>query len=143
MKNRSCVFKLSPVHPDEVHKILSNLKSSSSCGVDELGSSVIKLVKNELTPVLTHIVNLSISNQNFPAKWKKAKVIPLHKKDEILFPKNYRPVSLLPVFSKVLERCIFSQMVQYLEENNLFHPSHHGFRAKHSTATALIQMFDS
>ena len=108
-----------------------------------MGSCVLKLVKNEITPVLTHIVNLSISNYSFPSKWKKAKVIPLHKKDEILYPKNYRPVSLLPVFSKVLERCIFLQMVRYLEENNLLHPSHHGFRAKHSTSTALIQMFDS
>ena len=143
MKNRSCTFKLNPVHPDEIHKIFSRLKSSSSCGVDELGSCVLKLVKNEITPVLTHIVNLSISNYSFPSKWNKAKVIPLHKKDEILYPKNYRPVSLLPVFSKVLERCIFLQMVRYLEENNLLHPSHHGFRAKHSTSTALIQMFDS
>ena len=58
-------------------------------------------------------------------------------------PKNYRPVSLLPVLSKVLERCIFVQMVKYLEENNLLHPSHHGFRAKHRTVTALIQMYNT
>ena len=75
--------------------------------------------------------------------WKKAKVIPLHKKDEVLYAKNYRPVSLLPVLSKVLERCVFVQMVTYLEENDLLHPSHHGFRAKHSTVSALIQMFDT
>ena len=56
--------------------------------------------------------------------------------------KNYRPVSLLPVISKVLERAIFEQMIQYLEENNLLHPSHHGFRSHHSTVTALIEMYD-
>ena len=104
---------------------------------------MLKLIKNEITPALTHIINLSISQQTFPQSWKKAKVIPLHKKNEILYPKNYRPVSLLPVLSKVLERCIFAQMVKYLEESNLLHPSHHGFRAKHSTVTALIQMFDT
>ena len=56
---------------------------------------------------------------------------------------NYRPVSLLSVVSKVLERCIFIQMVDYLEGNGLLHPSHHGFRAKHSTVSALVQMYDT
>ena len=143
MRNRTCSFNFQPEHPDQILKILSNLKSSSSCGTDEIGSSVLKLIKHEITPVLTHIINLSISQHTFPSLWKKAKVIPLHKKDEVLDPKNYRPVSLLCVLSKVLERCMFMQMVRYLEQNNLLHPSHHGFRAKHSTASALIQMFDT
>ena len=143
MENRTCSFKLASIHPDDVLKILSNLKKSSSCGSDEIGSCVLKLIKQEITPVLTHIINLSISHQTFPVLWKHAKVIPLHKKDEMLYPKNYRPVSLLPVLSKVLERCVFVQMVNYLEETELLHPSHHGFRAKHSTVSALIQMFDS
>ena len=60
----------------------------------------------------------------FPQIWKVAKVIPLHKKDEIFYPKNYCPVRLLPVLSKI-------------------HPSHHGFRQKHNTSTALIQMMDT
>ena len=143
MENRTCFFKLNSVHPDDVLKILSKLKNSSSCGIDDIGSCVLKLIKTEITPVLTHIINLSISQQTFPLLWKKAKVIPLHKKDEVLYAKNYRPVSLLPVLSKVLERCVFVQMVTYLEENDLLHPSHHGFRAKHSTVSALIQMFDT
>ena len=143
MENRSCSFKLKSVHPDTVLKTLSNLKASSSCGTDEIGSNVLKLIKNEITPVLTHIVNLSISNQTFPKFWKQAKVIPLHKKDEVLYAKNYRPVSLLSVLSKVLERCIFAQMMDYLEGNQPLHPSHHGFRAKHSTVSALVQMFDT
>ena len=143
MLNRTCTFKLKSVHPDDVLKILSNLKSSSSCGTDEIGSCVLKLIKHEITPVLTHIINLSISQQSFPFLWKTAKVIPLHKKDETLYPKNYRPVSLLSVLSKVMERCVFIQMVDYLEENGLLHPSHHGFRAKHSTVSALVQMFDT
>ena len=143
MENRTCSFKLSCVHPDDVLKILSNLKKSSSCGTDEIASCVLKLIKNEITPVLTHIINLSIAQQTFPSLWKKAKVIPLHKKEEVLYPKNYRPVSLLSVLSKVMERCVFVQMVNYLEENDLLHPSHHGFRAKHSTLSALIQMFDT
>ena len=62
--------------------------------------------------------------------------------DEVLYPKNYRPVSLLPILSKILERAVFCQIVGYLEDNSLLHPCHHGFRAKHNTTTALIQMYD-
>ena len=143
MLNRRCSFKLKAVHPEYVLKIISNLKTSSSCGTDEINSFVLKLIKKEITPVITHLINLSITQQEFRFLWKVAKVIPLHKKNEILYPKNYRPVSLLSVVSKVLERCIFFQMVEYLEEHGLLYPSHHGFRAKHSTVSALIQMFDS
>ena len=143
MQNRNCSFSLKSVHPDTILKILSNLKGTSSCGTDDIGANVLKLIKTEITPVLTHIINLSISSQTFPQAWKLAKVIPLLKKKEVLLAKNYRPVSLLPVLSKVLERCIFIQIIDYLEENHLLHPSHHGFRSKHSTASALIQMFDT
>ena len=143
MRHRTCSLNLKPVHPDQVLEIISKLKSSSSCGIDDIDSHIIKLVKREITPVITHIVNLSISQQAFPSMWKKAKVIPLLKKDNAMFPKNYRPVSLLCVFSKVLERCVFSQMMSYFEEQDILHPFHHGFRPMHSTTTALIQMFDT
>ena len=142
MKNRKCSLKLKSVHPDQVLKIITNLKSSSSCGLDSIDSRIIKLPKHQLVPVITHIVNLSITTRKFPNPWKSSKVVHLHKKDEVIYPKNYRPVSLLPVISKVLERALFEQMITYLENNHLLHPSHHGFRANHSTATALIEMYD-
>ena len=118
------------------------MKSFKSCGSDNIDSYVIKLAKYELVPVITHIINLSISQQSFPALWKCAKVVPLHKKEEVINPKNYRPVALLPVTSKLLERAIFSQLIEYLEKNGIIHPSHHGFRTKHNTSTALLQMYD-
>ena len=140
MKNRSCSFQLKAVHPDEIDKIISSLKSSRSCGMDNIDSYVIKLAKNDLVPVITHILNLSIIQQVFPEAWKIAKVIPLHKKNELTDPSNYRPVALLSIFSKILERAVFQQVVSYLEENNLLHPSHHGFRKGHNTSTALLEM---
>ena len=57
-------------------------------------------------------------------------------------PKNYRPVAIIPIFSKVLERVIFNQMVTYITENNLIHPNHHAYRSNHNTTTALLQMYD-
>ena len=79
--NITSSFSLRAVHPDEINKIISNMKSSKSCGKDNIDTYVLKLAKVELTPVLTHLVNLSILNGVFPSLWKCAKVIPLHKKD--------------------------------------------------------------
>ena len=67
----------------------------------------------------------------------------MRKKEDLLDPKNYRPVSIVPILSKVLEKVIFFQMISYLNENNLLHPNHHAYRAHHNTTTALIQMYDN
>ena len=128
--------------PDQIEKILLGLKNSNTSGVDFIDTGVIKLVSEDILPAITHLVNLSIKYSEFPLAWKHAKVIPLHKKEDILDPKNYRPVAILPILSKILERVIFQQVVEYFDTNNLFHPNHHGFRQHHNTCTALVQMYD-
>ena len=124
MRNRSCNFTLSPVHPDEILKIIQNLKNSKSSGLDCLDTYIIKLVSSHILPAITHVVNLSIREASFPKAWKLAKVAPQLKKDDPLNPKNYRPVALLPVLSKILERAVFLQLVNYLDSNALVHPNH-------------------
>ena len=141
--DRNRTFKLKPVHPETVNKLISNLKNSGSVGLDYIDTRIIKLVKTEILPAVTHIINLSIKNSIFPSQFKKAKVIPLHKKGDKLCPKNYRPVAILPVLSKLLERAVSVQVIEYFESNKLFHPNHHGFRANHNTTTALLQMYDT
>ena len=143
MSNRNCFFKLRPVHPDTVDKLITNLRNSGSVGLDYIGTGVIKQARAELLPAITHIINLSIKHSQFPTQFKKAKVVPLHKSGDKLNPKNYRPVAILPIFSKLLERAVFLQMIDYFESNNLLHPNHHGFRANHKTTTALLQMYDT
>ena len=142
-RNRSCSFTLQAVHPDTVGKILASLKNSKSCGLDSIDTFTLKLAAPYITPALTHIVNLSIATQTFPTMWKTAKVIPLYKKDDPLSPKNYRPVAILPIISKILEKSVFMQVIQYMETNQLLHPNHHGFRSYHTTTTGLIQLYDS
>ena len=142
MQGRQCSFSLSAVHPDEVEKIISGLSNSNSFGLDNIDTYAIKLIKTEILPALTHVINLSISTQEFPLVWKRSKIVPLHKKEDLLNPKNYRPVAIVPIFSKVLERVIFNQLVKYLTEHELLHPNHHAYRASHNTTTALIQMYD-
>ena len=102
MAGRKCSFSFSAVHPDNIDKVISGLSNSSSFGLDQIDTYTIKLVKNDLVPALTHIVNLSLSSKTFPSSWKKSKIIPLHKKEDFLNPKNYRPVAIIPIFLKSL-----------------------------------------
>ena len=120
-----------------------SLENSKACGLDNIDTYIIKLAVDDILPAVTHIVNLSIQQGEFPSIYKIAKVIPLLKKDDPLEPKNYRPVAILCILSKVIERVILLEIVEYMTTNEYFHPNHHGFRANHSTSTAMIQMYDT
>ena len=135
MRNRTSSFNLKCVHPETVEEILSSLKNSNSSGLDSIDTFSLKLAGQRIIPALTHIINLSIVTQQFPTSWKTAKIIPLYKKDDPLSPTNYRPVAILPILSKVLEKAVFLQIVDYMDSNHLIHPNHHGLRAGHSTTT--------
>ena len=141
-RDRNCSFRFKPVKQEDVMKIISGLKNSKSSGVDYIDTATLKLVAREILPAITHIINLSISQGTFPTIWKHSKVIPLLKKGDPLSAKNYRPVALLPILSKILEKAVFIQIVEYLEQNKLLHHNHHGSRSGYNTATALIQMYD-
>ena len=122
-------FSFQAVKPDDVLKVIKSLKNSKSTGTDYIDTYVIKLVAQDILAPLTHIINLSISTGAFPSPWKQAKVVPLLKKGDPLSAKNYRPVSLLPIFSKILERVIFNQLISYLDSNDLVHANYHDSRA--------------
>ena len=143
MHNRTASLTFRPVSPEEVMFIVKNLKNSKSTGLDNIDVTTVKTIAPTILPALTHIVNLSLSTSTFPMMWKKAKVVPLLKKGDNLDPKNYRPVALLPIMSKVLEKAIFVQVMEYIEVNEILHSSHHGSRPWHSTCTAIIEMQNS
>ena len=75
-------------------------------------------------------------------EWKKAWVLPIYKSGNRYNCENYRPISILPIISKILERCVFNQLYNFLNENSLLSKHQFGFRPKSSTLTALIQMCD-
>lgn len=91
---------------------------------------------------LTHILNLSIITGIVPDDLKSARVVPFYKKNNKTEPGNYRPVSILSVVSKVLERIIYDQVERYLSENNLLYSHQSGFRHKYSTDTCLLHLTD-
>ena len=80
--------------------------------------------------------------QSFPAVWKCAKVLPLHKKGCEFDQKNYRPVSILSPVSKILERAVYDQLYSYFSRNRIFHPNVMGYRRNRSTQSAILQMYD-
>ena len=121
------------------------MKNSKSCGLDNLDTNIIKLIRPYIVPVITHIVNTSISTNQFPTIYKHAKVIPLHKGKDApsTQAKSYRPISILPVVSKIIERAIQTQITSYMNSSQLFHPNHHAYRQYHSTTTAMLSMHDA
>ena len=87
---------------------------------------------------LTYIFNQAITLASFPDEWKIARVIPLFKSGHRNMPENYRPISILPAISKIMERILYNQLYNYLTEYGLLSSAQFGFRKSHSTTTALL-----
>ena len=143
-EGKTAKFSFSAVHPNEINRMILSLKNTKTCGVDMLDTYIIKLARPFIVPAVTHIVNASLTTLVFPQSWKISKTVPLYKgSGERTSPSSWRPVSLLPVLSKCLERCVHNQIVSYMDSNKFFHPSQHAYRTHHSTTTALLTMYDS
>ncbi len=125
---------------DKIIKSLSNSKAKDFWGLD---SSLIKKHREILTPAITYIVNKSIDESIFPSVFKTAVITPIYKsgsKNEI---SNYRPISILPVVSKILEKAILEQLTDHLDCNNLLHSMQFGFRRNHSTDAACCYLIEN
>lgn len=135
--NLSC---FSAVTEPEVYKTIMSLKNKNSSGWDEIPSSVVKRSAHIITKPLTFVINLSLSNGEFPDKLKYSVVRPLFKSGDPKSVSNYRPIALLPIFSKIFEKIILLQVVKYLEDNNLFSSSQFGFRSNLSIDSAVFKL---
>ncbi len=136
--NRS--IYLNPTDDEEVAKIISNMKSKNSSGHDKINSNLLKKLKNELKHPISLLINKSINSGIFPDIYKIAEVIPIHKAKDREILNNYRPISLLPTFSKILEKILHIRLYKYLQKNNILNPSQYGFRPKHSTTDAIAEL---
>ena len=113
---------------DEVVKVINDMDNKSS-GVDSKGNSVVKVTSDETVPYLTQLINLSFDHGVFPKLLARAKVIPLHKGDKTEV-NNYRPISILSIWSKVFERNMFNRLYVYFERLSLLTSQQFGFRKK-------------
>ena len=91
---------------------------------------------------MVHIINTLIDQEIFPKQWKISRVCPIPKTDNPTSIKDYRPISVLSVLSKVYERVILNQLCSFIETQNLYNINQSGFRKGHSTNTLLLKLRD-
>ena len=128
------------VTSEQILNILHTLNVNKAHGPDNISVNMIKLCENDLVLPLKLIFKNILETGIFPAQWKRANVTPVHKKDDKQIIKNYRPISLLPVFAKVYERIIFMNLYNHCVNNNLITENQSGFRPGDSVTNQLLYL---
>lgn len=131
-------FSFSEIAQNDITNILCSLNASHVCDVNNLNTIFRKTHASTLIPFFHHLVNLCIRQSVFPAMWKMAQITPIFKSEDPTIVSNYRPIAILPTVSKLLEKTLYNQLVNYLENNNLLSDCQHGFRPLRSTMSALL-----
>ena len=126
----------------EIINIVRNLKNNNSTGHDGISLKFMKLSLPILAPALVKIFNHSLSSGVYPDKLKIAKVIPIFKKGTKTSVNNYRPISILSSINKIFEKILYSRLINYIDRFKLLFKYQYGFRKKHSTDHALIELID-
>ena len=139
--NLDPTFKFEDLSVNTVRKIIKSVKSKSA-GVDDIGSFFVKLAAPYISKPLTNIINSSFSNRIFPENWKCAIIRPIPKTSNPILPTDYRPISLLTVFSKITEKAAAFQIIEYLNRKSLQDPKQSAYKQNHSTNTALLKITD-
>ena len=108
-------------------RVIKTLDSSKAHCWDNISIKMIKICGGSITVPLKINFEQSFEEKKFPEVWKKANIVPVHKKEDKNLIKNYRPVSFLPIFSNIYERVIYNALFNYFKDNKLFTPSQSGF----------------
>ena len=135
-------LQFSKIESDKVFKILKNFDESKAPGIDDLSGIFLKDSASLLATPITQLCNLSILSGRFPDACKIAKLKPLFKKDSKTNPKNYCPISLLPLMSKVQQRIVQEQSIKFLDKHNILNKFQSGFRKNHSIDFCLPYLTD-
>ena len=125
---------------DDIEKIIKSLNPNKAHGFDGISIQMIQLCSAAISKPLYLLFKNSFINGVFPDGWKRANVVPIHKKNDKQTISNYRPISLLPICSKIFERIIFNSLYKYLDENNLLTTNQSGFRSNNSCVHQLIKI---
>jgi hypothetical protein len=120
----------------EVEQCLNNLDTSKAYGPDGIPPRLLKECSKEISPSLCRLFNKSLATGCVPVEWKQANVLPIHKKNCVEPVTNYRPISLLSIVSKVLERCVFNNIYPFVHA--LINNVQHGFLRNRSCVTQLL-----
>ena len=149
-------FKLKRITTKDIKKIIGKLNCTKSSGFDEISMYAVKKLRHVLAKWLKRILILSFETGKYPSLWKTAKIMPVHKGGEEHLMKQYRPVALLPVFSKVIEKAMVNQLTDHFEKirevkgpnprrkyfSRLLSFRQHGYRARMSCGTNILQLIE-
>lgn len=122
----------------EVHDLLLSLKENKASGPDGISATMLRNTATSIAPALTSLFNQSLSTGIFPKCWKVSNIVPVHKKNSRSSVENYRPISLLSIVSKVLERIVYNRIMKHLVTNDILKNGQYGFRPRRSTQDALL-----
>ena len=137
-----CKYAFHLIDNNATIRIIKHTKISTSKGHDGISSELLKLITNDISKCITVIINQSLTSGIFPNSLKIAKVTPIFKKENSKLITNYRPISVLPVISKIFESVIHEQLSEYFIANDLFCPQQYGFRKNSSTELAALELLD-
>jgi len=140
--NKNSMF-CSPVTPNEIARIIQRLPNNKAPGGDGINSKILKEICESIAFPLAHIFNLSFNTGEVPELLKIAKVVPIYKKGERNQPGNYRPISLLSIFDKIMEKLMCKRLSDFLENNNILYEYQFGFRKNYSTSHAVMEVMDN
>ena len=132
-----------PTNNAEVSNTIDRLNQKSAVGVDEVSPLVLKVAKSTIVPYLTFLINRSLLDGTFPQCFKIARVTPIHKGGDVNVFGNYRPISILSILSKILERIMHTRLTSFITKFNILYSSQYGFRPGHSTADALLEVTEA
>ena len=135
-------FSFKKVDSNDIKKIISQFEPKTSCDINGFSPKLLKECSNFILIPLTHLVNLSLSQGQFPCELKISRVCPIFKSGCKKDASNYRPISCLPVLSKIFEKVVFEQLFSYLTVNRILSPNQFGFQPGKSTLHPLIQMLN-
>ena len=133
-------WHFSEILESDVYKVIKTINISKSSGIDNVSSLILKDAFTILLTQVTHLFNLTLKTCTFPMAWKKALVIPIPKAGNLTKVQNYRPISLLPLPGKLLEKLVHAQLSDHLENIKFLTDNQHGFRKQHSTIHSIAQL---
>ena len=140
-KNLNSIF-LRPIEEHEVENEITNLNPNKSPGFDGYSAKILKNIYQSISKPLTHIYNQTFIMGIVPDQMKIALVSPIFKANENKKFENYRSISVLTCFSKVLEKLMYKRLIDFVEENDILSKHQYGFRKNRSTEHAIIEFID-
>lgn len=126
----------------ELVRTINGLKNKKSCSTDEITPALFKNISLNVVDHLLFLINLCLESGGFPSALKTARVTPVFKKGDQKNIANYRPISVVSVFSKILEKVIYDKIISFLNKFCILSNRQHGFRYGHSIETASIQLYE-